>query len=202
MKLFKYIIPSSLLSFACLFGMGLDDLGKQPEDRMKLSQLGEEYWEDSEEDDVWIVFVKQLGDEKFLVRFPKAPEDEYFQKNANEEAFRYHSSEEEAEYTLHAMQNHSDPGYLSSHLEKIRSSGYHILKEEKLEQTEQGWILDLVYEDSLISGDGTKTIFKERILVSEKNTYHILTKYTEGKEDRHEDFIESFEIVLPFPGRP
>ena len=181
--------------------MGLDDLGKQSEDRMKLSQPGEEYREDSEEEDVWVVLVKQIGDEKFLVRFPKTPEDEYFEKGSSEKVFRYCSSEDEAEYILHVMKGGSDSAYLSSHLEKIRLAGYHILKEKEIGQLEESRILDLIYEGPLIATDGTKTVFKERILISDENTYHILTKYHEGKEERHDKFIESFELVIPLPGR-
>ncbi|MES2273243.1 MAG: hypothetical protein V4487_03535 [Chlamydiota bacterium] len=133
---------------------------------------------ESDEDDpsIWVVFTKNIGAEKFLLRFPKDPS----LKQISSDRVEISSLQDGASYQLSVEK----AGDVNRRLKEVEAlPGVSLIRAEQ-----KGAVLDLHYRL------GEKWVY-EHLSLTFEHLYLFQTTSPEANEENHRLFVNSFQFI-------
>lgn len=185
MILFKYLLAFGLLlADAPADGVDSDGWYTIPKPTKEEQGIGA----DEQDPSIWVVFSKQIGDERILVSLPTEPTYQYLDRAGEEmEVF---SQSNGTEYRLQIIdQVYDDPNSLL--MERVQESPGVILvgAAEEIPAGDFG-----VYSEVSYWKDGFW--YQERVVVTSQHTYFLQTKSETYSSDTFSQFANSFNAEI------
>ena len=136
-----------------------------------------------EDEDGWVVFSKQIGFEKFLVRFPEDPSCRYFQ----EDAMELNATQDGVIFSLkrEARGSKELKVFLSQRIEEIG-----VLKDAVLLRVEEKeGSIELFYR--IVKGEW----IRERLIATADSFYTLQTMSSRQQVEIHKQFADSLVVL-------
>jgi hypothetical protein len=144
-----------------------------------------------EVDESWVLLIKKYGKEKFLAKFPSNFEIKYLPIKENQKAVHVFSSEEDVQYFFTVYPNSEK---IENKLEVLKKSPHINIVKVLESKNALGKVVDILYTDDSILGDGTTANCKAKIIQTRENIYSFFTIFKDDKKDKHDFFVSSFFI--------
>ncbi len=181
----KFVLPVIILIFTCFIATSAiaKPQSFSKDEKMFFSKLDKEYLDvlDDEEDEGWVILIKQFGENKIETAFPSNPEF-FYEKKLKKEVFRFLSQEEEASYTFVIEKGIEWP------------NDYKFRKENKDLYLERSGAYGPIF-DREFQQNGK--VIKKRVQFAEDLLCTFTTEKRGGAPDLHDEFVSSFSIIKP-----
>lgn len=177
MFLFKFMFSLSLLMSDA---PKMDADGWVPVERPK--QEAEMVGADERDPSIWVVFAKQIGSEKIILKFPDEPTYRYAHKNGEE--MEVTASAFGVEHKFQVV-----PQTYASSEEMLR---------QRVGQLEGYTVISQKWDENSAEWMGWKDDFwvQEKIIRGEFRTFFLQTKSASIEANSHRAFVESFDLEI------